>query len=155
MVMNHLDVYRLSHIRETDDLGLSELLDGDSVTLIEWGDTIRSALPRDYLQVTLALGDSSPNDCADGDVTPRDLSSDDRVDRNPSLEDPSSDDPANEVRRIDLLVRGSSWRPRLAALRRVLEPWMTSNAAAPSDQSAPAPTDRAVDDGSHRESRPC
>ena len=52
--LHHLDVYRLAHISETADLGLSELLDDEAVTLIEWGDMILSALPREYLHVRLA-----------------------------------------------------------------------------------------------------
>jgi tRNA threonylcarbamoyladenosine biosynthesis protein TsaE len=55
--LNHLDVYRLEQVEETLDLGLPELLDGPSVTLIEWGDTILPALPADYLEVQLTYGD--------------------------------------------------------------------------------------------------
>jgi tRNA A37 threonylcarbamoyladenosine biosynthesis protein TsaE len=40
-----------------DDLALPELLEGPSVTLIEWGDTIRPALPLEHLEVRLALDD--------------------------------------------------------------------------------------------------
>jgi tRNA A37 threonylcarbamoyladenosine biosynthesis protein TsaE len=36
---------------------LGELLDSGGITLIEWGDTIRPALPADYLEVSLELGD--------------------------------------------------------------------------------------------------
>jgi tRNA threonylcarbamoyladenosine biosynthesis protein TsaE len=57
--LNHLDVYRLEQINEALDLGLSELLDDGSVTLIEWGDTITSALPRDYLEVRITFGDEA------------------------------------------------------------------------------------------------
>ena len=56
-VLNHLDVYRLAQLDEVLDLGLQELLDGDSVTLIEWGDVIAPALGADYLEVRLAFGD--------------------------------------------------------------------------------------------------
>jgi tRNA threonylcarbamoyladenosine biosynthesis protein TsaE len=56
--LNHLDVYRLEQIEEVLDLGLPELLDGPSVTLIEWGDSILPALPADYLEVQLTYGDS-------------------------------------------------------------------------------------------------
>ncbi|HNB93956.1 MAG TPA: tRNA (adenosine(37)-N6)-threonylcarbamoyltransferase complex ATPase subunit type 1 TsaE, partial [Microthrixaceae bacterium] len=49
----HLDVYRLEQVSEALDLGLSELLDDGSVTVIEWGDTIAPALPHDYLEVHL------------------------------------------------------------------------------------------------------
>jgi tRNA threonylcarbamoyladenosine biosynthesis protein TsaE len=52
----HLDVYRLEQVHEALDLGLSELLDDGSVTVIEWGDTITSALPRDYLEVRITFG---------------------------------------------------------------------------------------------------
>lgn len=57
--LHHLDVYRLDHLHEAMDLGLSELLDGDSVTLIEWGDTITAALPRDYLEVRIGFADDA------------------------------------------------------------------------------------------------
>lgn len=56
--MNHLDVYRLEQLDEVLDLGLQELLDGDSVTLIEWGDIIAPALASDYLEIRLTFGAS-------------------------------------------------------------------------------------------------
>lgn len=56
--MNHLDVYRLAQLEEVLDLGLQELLDGDAVTLIEWGDVIAPALGAEYLEVRLAFGPS-------------------------------------------------------------------------------------------------
>lgn len=59
--LHHLDVYRLEQLHEVLDLGLSELLDDGSVTVIEWGDTISSALPRDHLEVRLRFGDG-PDD---------------------------------------------------------------------------------------------
>jgi tRNA threonylcarbamoyladenosine biosynthesis protein TsaE len=57
LVLNHLDVYRLEQLEETLSLGLQELLDGQSVTLVEWGDMILPALPPDYLEVRLSYGD--------------------------------------------------------------------------------------------------
>ena len=65
LLLHHLDVFRLDHISEVLDLGLPELLDGDGVILIEWGDAIRQALPNDYLEVTLTFidgPDSSPDE---------------------------------------------------------------------------------------------
>ena len=61
LVVNHLDVYRLTHIDEVNDLGLHELLDDRSVTVIEWGDAIAGALPGGYLEIRLLLGDG-PDD---------------------------------------------------------------------------------------------
>ena len=57
VTVNHLDVYRLDRLREADDLAVGELLDGDAVTMIEWGEAIRTELPRDYLEVTLGYGE--------------------------------------------------------------------------------------------------
>ena len=59
--LHHLDVYRLEQVNEALDLGLAEMLDDGSVTLIEWGDTIVGALPRDYLEVRITFGDG-PDD---------------------------------------------------------------------------------------------
>jgi tRNA threonylcarbamoyladenosine biosynthesis protein TsaE len=61
--LNHLDVYRLDQLDEVLDLGLPELLDGPSVTLIEWGDAIVPALPADYLEVRLTYGDGDDERC--------------------------------------------------------------------------------------------
>ena len=54
LTVNHLDAYRLDDLRDVIDLGLDELIDADSVTIIEWGDTIAAALPVDRLEVLLA-----------------------------------------------------------------------------------------------------
>jgi tRNA threonylcarbamoyladenosine biosynthesis protein TsaE len=59
LVVHHLDVYRLGQLHEVLDLGIGELLDDGGVVLIEWGDAVVSALPSDYLEVTLAFGDQS------------------------------------------------------------------------------------------------
>jgi tRNA threonylcarbamoyladenosine biosynthesis protein TsaE len=55
--MHHLDVYRLERLAEMEDIGVSELLDGDGVLLIEWGDAVAPALPQDYLEVALTYGE--------------------------------------------------------------------------------------------------
>ncbi len=61
LIVNHLDVYRLAHIDEVADLGLAELVDDRSVTLIEWGDAIAGVLQGGYLEVRIRLGDG-PDD---------------------------------------------------------------------------------------------
>jgi tRNA threonylcarbamoyladenosine biosynthesis protein TsaE len=55
--LHHLDVYRLDHVGQALDLGLSELLDEGAVTVIEWGETIAPVLPHDYLEVHLGFHD--------------------------------------------------------------------------------------------------
>ncbi|MBV8159758.1 MAG: tRNA (adenosine(37)-N6)-threonylcarbamoyltransferase complex ATPase subunit type 1 TsaE [Acidimicrobiia bacterium] len=53
----HVDAYRLEHLQELLDLGLGELLDDEGVTLIEWGDVVIPALPPEFLEVRLELGE--------------------------------------------------------------------------------------------------
>jgi tRNA threonylcarbamoyladenosine biosynthesis protein TsaE len=53
----HVDAYRLEHLQELVDLGIGELLDHEGVTLIEWGDVVIPALPPEYLEVRLELGE--------------------------------------------------------------------------------------------------
>ena len=56
LVVNHLDVYRLSDLAEARDLAIPELLE-QGVTLIEWGERILPALPGDRLDVRITFGD--------------------------------------------------------------------------------------------------
>jgi tRNA threonylcarbamoyladenosine biosynthesis protein TsaE len=53
----HVDAYRLEHLQELVDLGIGELFDEAGVTLIEWGDAVIPALPPEFLEVRLELGD--------------------------------------------------------------------------------------------------
>lgn len=55
--LHHLDVYRLEAMDEILDVGLPELLDDEAVVLVEWGDAIAPAVPADYLEVRITLGD--------------------------------------------------------------------------------------------------
>ncbi|MXW42804.1 MAG: tRNA (adenosine(37)-N6)-threonylcarbamoyltransferase complex ATPase subunit type 1 TsaE [Acidimicrobiia bacterium] len=58
LLLHHLDVFRLEHLSEVLDLDLFELLDGDNVTLIEWGNMIRQTLPTDYLEIAFTFTNS-------------------------------------------------------------------------------------------------
>jgi tRNA threonylcarbamoyladenosine biosynthesis protein TsaE len=55
--LHHLDVYRLEHLSEALDLGLSEVLDEGGVALIEWGDVIVPVLGTEYLEVRIEYGE--------------------------------------------------------------------------------------------------
>ena len=59
--VHHVDVYRLERMAEVVDLGLGELIDSNGVTLVEWGDVIRAALPTSYLEVRFEFGEE-PDD---------------------------------------------------------------------------------------------
>jgi tRNA threonylcarbamoyladenosine biosynthesis protein TsaE len=52
----HVDVYRLDHVQELHDLGFDDLVGGDAVVLVEWGDQVVAALPTDRLDVRLTPG---------------------------------------------------------------------------------------------------
>ncbi len=52
----HVDVYRLDHVQELHDLGFDDLVGGDAVVLVEWGDRVVAALPTDRLDVRLTPG---------------------------------------------------------------------------------------------------
>jgi tRNA threonylcarbamoyladenosine biosynthesis protein TsaE len=53
----HVDVYRLDHLQELHDLGFDDLVGGEAVTLVEWGERVSAALPSDRLRVLLEAGD--------------------------------------------------------------------------------------------------
>lgn len=55
--VHHLDVYRLDQLSEALDLGLAEMLDGDGVVLVEWGDAITPVLPHHLLEVRVTFGE--------------------------------------------------------------------------------------------------
>jgi tRNA threonylcarbamoyladenosine biosynthesis protein TsaE len=52
----HVDVYRLERVQELYDLGFEELVDGDGVTMIEWGDAVEHVVPPDHVVVRLDAG---------------------------------------------------------------------------------------------------
>jgi tRNA threonylcarbamoyladenosine biosynthesis protein TsaE len=52
----HVDVYRLDHLQELHDLGLDDVLGGDGVTVVEWGDKVSRALPVERLDVRIEAG---------------------------------------------------------------------------------------------------
>jgi tRNA threonylcarbamoyladenosine biosynthesis protein TsaE len=53
----HADVYRLEHLHEIIDLGLSELLEEGAAAVVEWGDLAAPVLVPDYLHIQIEFGD--------------------------------------------------------------------------------------------------
>ena len=53
----HFDLYRLTNADEAYELGLDEALD-DGAAVIEWPERLDGQLPRDRLDVVIALGDT-------------------------------------------------------------------------------------------------
>lgn len=95
----HADVYRLEHLQEIVDLGITEQVDGDAVAVIEWGDMAEPVLPADFLEIRLEYGGGGTTDDDD--------------------EDGASDD----ARRLVLRPVGPAWAHRAEALTRALAPW--------------------------------
>jgi tRNA threonylcarbamoyladenosine biosynthesis protein TsaE len=49
----HVDLYRIERPREAASLGLEELLERDSVVLIEWGERFPELWPADRIEIRL------------------------------------------------------------------------------------------------------
>ena len=52
VTLHHADLYRLDKMSEVSDLALHEMVDGDGVMLVEWGD-VASELLGDHLELFL------------------------------------------------------------------------------------------------------
>lgn len=53
LTFNHLDLYRIVNGRSFDSLGIDEILENDSITVIEWADKIKDKLPRNRTDVRI------------------------------------------------------------------------------------------------------
>ena len=49
--ITHVDLYRLHHRREVEDLGWEELISSSGVTLIEWAEKVLPLLPKERMEV--------------------------------------------------------------------------------------------------------
>jgi tRNA threonylcarbamoyladenosine biosynthesis protein TsaE len=52
----HADLYRLDRMRDVVDLGIGEMVEDDSVAVVEWGDVAASVFGPEVLTVELATG---------------------------------------------------------------------------------------------------
>lgn len=57
----HYDVYRLNDADDFWNQGLDEYIFDGSISVIEWGDRVRDALPDEIIEVSLTYGDR-PNE---------------------------------------------------------------------------------------------
>lgn len=103
LLVHHLDAYRLEHLHEALDVGLSEMVDDGGVVVIEWGDALVPLLPAAYLEIRITFAPGlrpGPDAPASPDV-------DDDVD----------------LRLWHVRPVGPSWAARTEALRRLVAPW--------------------------------
>ena len=52
VTLYHIDLYRVSHVREAIDFGLDDYLYGDGVCVIEWAERAAEVIPPDHLWIT-------------------------------------------------------------------------------------------------------
>lgn len=57
LALHHFDVYRLSGPQEFFDNGFDEWLDGEAVSVLEWGDRVREALPDQVIRIEVSYGE--------------------------------------------------------------------------------------------------
>lgn len=53
LMLYHIDLYRLDDLREVEDLGLEEYLEGDGLCVVEWADKAMPLFPQEHLLVEL------------------------------------------------------------------------------------------------------
>lgn len=61
LLLHHADLYRLDRMAEVADLALGELVEGEGVLLVEWGDVVAGTLG-DHLEVRLVPPDDGDPD---------------------------------------------------------------------------------------------
>lgn len=54
-ILHHLDCYRLSGVLDIESIGFDEMVDSDSILVIEWADRIESVLPSERLWIQLRV----------------------------------------------------------------------------------------------------
>jgi tRNA threonylcarbamoyladenosine biosynthesis protein TsaE len=57
VVLYHVDLYRIGHPREIEDLGLEEILNGSGICVIEWAEKASAFLPETAIRVDIGLLD--------------------------------------------------------------------------------------------------
>ena len=51
----HFDLYRLDNLYDMEYIGIEEYLDAGGVVVIEWAQKLKTLLPKEYLQVDIAI----------------------------------------------------------------------------------------------------
>jgi len=66
----HVDLYRLEHAREVENLGLEELFEKDALVLVEWGERFPQQMPWERIEIHLQAGEGDEREIT---VTPINL----------------------------------------------------------------------------------
>lgn len=54
--LHHLDAYRLQGAWDLRDLGVEELMEGEGVVAVEWGERAKELFGEEYLEVNISYG---------------------------------------------------------------------------------------------------
>lgn len=58
----HVDLYRLEHVSELEEIGLEEILCSNGVTVIEWAEKLLNFLPDERLHVAISIVNNQTRD---------------------------------------------------------------------------------------------
>lgn len=51
----HIDLYRIDHLDQLDDIGIDEYLYGNGISVIEWGEKMASLLPETAIKIFITI----------------------------------------------------------------------------------------------------
>ena len=57
VTLYHIDLYRISHPQEIEDLGMEEILNGEGICVIEWAEKASEFLPESTIRVEIVIED--------------------------------------------------------------------------------------------------
>jgi tRNA threonylcarbamoyladenosine biosynthesis protein TsaE len=57
VTLYHIDLYRISHPQEIEDLGMEEILNGEGICVIEWAEKASEFLPESTVRVKIVIED--------------------------------------------------------------------------------------------------
>ncbi len=60
--LHHVDLYRIEGREQLENLGLEDILAGDDVVVVEWGEKLEPSLAGPYTRVTIGLMDGGGRD---------------------------------------------------------------------------------------------
>ena len=117
----HVDVYRLERLVDVHDLG-EDVFAPDVVTFVEWGDTIRSLLPDDRIEVALVHDEVAGGQGTRTQTAP---GSNGTPDGDPHVQVAAPPDDGLEAvpRRLTVHAYGPRWQRREQALHDICASW--------------------------------
>jgi len=102
----HADLYRLDRLQDVVDLGIGEMVDDQSVAVVEWGDVAADLFGPEVLTVSLAAAPSAPGPLSAGHLAAGSADA----------------EPADAERTVTLTTDGT-WTARRPSLVAALRPW--------------------------------